>query len=157
MLPASWCDLKGTWTRGLSRQPIKHTAFNFKAHGPGNDFAFPLTGNFIPLEMMKYFGGNGEGAVKGAAWMGEGSLLCPSHKTRKGCYKYPSRYLGCKSAGWASLEEHKPLVFPRWGWGLGIPQGVQELGRPLPVRGDCRAPRHETGVVWWWALGWCCS
>lgn len=104
MLPAAWCDLKGTWTRGLSRQPIKRTAYNFKARGPGNDFAFPLTGNFIPLEMMKYFGGNGEGAVKGAVWMGEGCLLCPSHKTRKGGYKYPSRYLGCKSAGRASPQ-----------------------------------------------------
>lgn len=77
MLPASWCDLKGTWTRGLSRQPIKRTAYNFKARGPGNDFAFPLAGNFIPLEMMKYFGGNGEGAVKGAAWMGGGLFAVP--------------------------------------------------------------------------------
>lgn len=37
------------------------------------------------------------------------------------------------------------MVFARWGWGSGIPQGKQELGRLLPVRGDGRAQRDETG------------
>lgn len=77
MLPAAWCDLKGTWTRGLSRQPIKRTAYNFKAHGPGSEFAFPLAGNFIPLEMMKCFRGNGEGEAEGAPGKGGGLFAEP--------------------------------------------------------------------------------
>lgn len=149
MLPAAWCDLKGTWTRGLSRQPIKRTAYNFKARGPGNDFAFPLTGNFIPLEMMKYFGGNGEGAVKGAVWMGEGCLLCPSHKTRKGGYKYPSRYLGCKSAGrasprgscWLPVAGAQSRGVPTVGLGIGNPPGNAGAGQAPSCERGLQSPK----------------
>lgn len=150
MLPAAWCDLKGTWTRGLSRQPIKRTAYNFKAHGLGSEFAFPLAGNLIPLEMMKYFRGNGEGVAEGAPGMGEGCLLSPSCKTRKGGYKYLSRYLGRKSAGRASLRGGCRL--PAAGAqshsvpaaGLGgreSPGGCGRQAGPFLRRGGCRPER----------------
>lgn len=151
MLPAAWCDLKGTWTRGLSRQPIKCTAYNFKAHGPGSEFAFPLAGNFIPLEIMKYFRGNGEGAAEGAPGRGEGCLLSPGCKTRKGGYKYLSRYLGRKSAG----HPHGAAVAPgARAQSRGVP-GDTGAGQ-APSCGGAEDPKSSRKVQRW-VLGWCCS
>lgn len=50
MLPAAWCDLKGTWAGGLPQQPIKRTAFDFKARSPGREFAFPSLETLFPLK-----------------------------------------------------------------------------------------------------------
>lgn len=146
MLPAAWCDLKGTWTGGLSRQPIKRTAYNFKAHGPGSEFVFPLAGNFIPLEMMKYFRGNGEGVVAGAPGSGEGCLPSPGCKTRKDGYKYPSRYLDRKSAGWASPRGSRQL--PAAGaQSHSVPIAGPGAGNPPGDTGGRRAPSCGEGAA----------
>lgn len=83
-------------------------------------------------------------------------MLSPGYKTRKDGYKYPSRYLGCKSAGWASLRGGRRLPVagaqsrsvPAVGLGgWESPGGCGSRAGPFLRRGGCRPARDVKGMA----------